>query len=78
MKAKISDQYPKITLEQFQETIREYTSQIANVDKISMYQFCLTANGIIERSTIDLNICLNPECKNCREWEDNIKKEFNK
>jgi len=24
----------------------------------------------------DLNICLNPECKNCREWEDNIKKKI--
>jgi hypothetical protein len=75
---KISDQYPKITLEQLRQTIREYTSQIANVDKISMYQFCLTTNGVIERSTIDLNICSNHECKNCREWESNIKKEFNK
>lgn len=45
---------------------------------VVIFQFCLTANDAVPRSSLNMNICGNPDCKNCRELNDLIKEEVSK
>jgi hypothetical protein len=36
-------------------------------------QGCLT-KGIVQRSTLDLNLCSNPDCTSCQQYHNSLKK----
>jgi hypothetical protein len=69
--------YPNLTMERLEKTIKEILLDTPKVDdkEIVIGQGCLT-NGYVTRSYLDLNVCNNPDCKSCREWDNAMKEEF--
>jgi hypothetical protein len=63
-----------ITIEQLTKVIKEVISDTfkPNNKEIVIGQGCLT-NGYVTRSPVNLNICGNPNCKSCKEWDQAMK-----
>lgn len=69
------DTYETLTLDKFQTFIKDLEKDIKQSNDIVIGTGCLT-NGFIMRSASNLNICDNPNCTNCREMEEILKKEI--
>lgn len=59
---------PTITYAKFKEVIDSYIQNEKNKDKIVMFSGCLE-RGMVKRTSMDLNLCSNPECKNCTDLQ---------
>jgi hypothetical protein len=42
-------------------------------DGLVMLQFCATRNRAVERTSLDLNLCGSPDCRNCAEFTTLLK-----
>ena len=62
---------PAITYAKFKEAIDSYIQNEKNKDKIVVFSGCLE-RGMVQRSSLDLNLCSNPECKNCTELQEQM------
>ena len=66
--------YTTLTEEKLTEIIKDVMT-VKDKDNIVLYQGCATYGAAL-RSSSNLNICSNPNCKTCREWDDAMKKEL--
>lgn len=67
--------YKELTLEKLEQFMKDITFAQNNKQRVMMMQNCIT-NGLIERTTEDLQLCNNPECKNCQAFHKAIKEEL--
>ena len=66
--------YSELTQEKVLNIIKDVFSESFNKhDRIKIYQGCKT-NGLVARNVFNLNICDDPECISCKEWNDTAKK----
>lgn len=66
------EKYNAITTDKLKEIIRDVMEHQPE-DQITIYQGCKTYGAVI-RSSNNLNICNNPKCLSCREWDKEMKK----
>ena len=53
-----------ITYADIEEIVKGYMQKAKNEDEIFFFSGCLE-RGMVQRSSLDLNLCSNPDCKNC-------------
>ena len=71
-----SNQYSNLTIEKLEQIIKYVMLDISKGDnEIVIGQGCLT-KGFVTRSWLNLNICNNPDCTSCREWDNAMKEEL--
>jgi hypothetical protein len=57
-----------ITYADIEEIVKGYMQKAKNEDEIFFFSGCLE-RGMVQRSSLDLNLCSNPDCKNCTELQ---------
>ena len=65
-----ADKYPHLTEEKLKNIIEEVFFK--EKEKISFANNCIE-KGLVARTNLNLNLCNNSECSNCRELENAIK-----
>ena len=63
-------------LQEFKEKLKKIIEEIEATEDnhLNLMSFCLDKKGIVIRTSINLNICSNELCENCRELENEIGK----
>jgi hypothetical protein len=73
---KDKEEYKPLTLEKLEEYVQDIFNnpKWTNEREIVIYQGCIT-KGAVERSSINLNICDNPNCPSCKMLSDALAEE---
>jgi hypothetical protein len=66
------ESYSELTQEKVLNIIKDVFSESFNKND-RIYQVC-KINGLVARNVSNLNICNNPECTSCKEWNNTAKK----
>jgi hypothetical protein len=64
-----------ITPEEIRKIVEQEVNKIKSADNIQMYYFCMGKGECIVQSTASLDLCDNPECKNCQGLHNAMKEE---
>ena len=67
--------YKKLTLDEFEQVMKDIIFAQNNKQPVMMMQNCLT-NGLVNRTGLDLQLCNNPNCINCQAFHKAIEEEL--
>lgn len=70
------DSYSELTQEKVLNIIKGVFGKTSKKD-IQIAQGCKT-HGLVARDVLNLNICNDPKCTSCREWNNAVKQELKK